>query len=269
MGSVLAKAAAVSVGVQWTMFVPSALFKTEKFYDLVGGSTFVLIAWLAKSFWAPNALNPTLRQQVITGLITAWGSRLSLFLFSRIMSAGADSRFNGVRDNPKKLFVFWTIQALWIWLSLSPTLLMHSRTGSPETVAESNSITMQDKIGWALWAVGFFFETVADLQKSAFRSVPSNADKWVDSGLWSISRHPNYFGEILMWSGIYLSCTSVIKDLPSRILTGLASPAFITYLLTRVSGIPILERMSDKKWGNNPAYVAYKRRTAVLVPFLW
>lgn len=268
MGSVLAKAAAVSVGVQWSMYVPSALLKTEKCYDLVGGSTFVLIAWLAKNVWSPTAANPTLRQQVITWLITAWGSRLSLFLFSRILSSGVDRRFNGVRDNPKRFFVYWTIQALWIWMSLSPTLLMNSRSGE-ESGDSADSITIQDKIGWGIWALGFFFETVADLQKSSFRSNPANDNKWIDSGLWSISRHPNYFGEILMWTGIYVSCTSVIKDLPSRILTGLASPAFITYLLTRVSGIPLLERMADKKWGNNPAYVAFKRRTAVLVPFLW
>jgi len=185
MGSVLAKAAAVSLGVQWGMYVPSALFKTEKFYDLVGGSTFVLISWLAKNLWSPTAGgNPTLRQQVITWLITAWGSRLSLFLFSRIMSSGADRRFNGVRDNPKKLFVYWTIQALWIWMSLSPALLMNSRSGieGGDSADVDNIITIQDKIGWGIWGLGFFFETVADLQKSYFRSNPANAEKWIDTG---------------------------------------------------------------------------------------
>lgn len=280
----LTKAAVVALGTQWALYVPSALLKTEKFYDLSGGSTFVLLAWLAKK-WSRTHPRPHLRQKVITWMVTAWGARLSSYLFLRVLSSGADRRFNGVRDNPRRLFVYWTLQAVWIFVSMLPTLLMHEKSKrvtafnlleSPSSssredssVSSPSKSTLQDYLGWSIWLLGFFLEALADHQKAKFRATTSNSHGWIDSGLWRVSRHPNYLGEILMWFGIWLSATSAFsRDAPS-LLASLSSPLFVTYLLTRVSGVPLLERYADKRWGSDPAYLAFKRRTAVLIPFVW
>lgn len=117
-----------------------------------------------------------------------------------------------------------------------------------------------------MWVFGFLFEVIADHQKSRFKSNPDNAGKFINEGLWSLSRHPNYFGEILMWSGLYLSSTSVLKGWEH---ISVISPVLLSYLLTRVSGIPLLEKAGMKKWGDQPDYQEYIKNTAKLIPYIW
>ncbi|XP_064614376.1 uncharacterized protein LOC135478042 [Liolophura sinensis] len=255
MGSSFSKAAALDFGIQWGCWVVAAALKTEKFYDLAGSSTFFLLAYQTLQ-WSRTQ---HLRQKVQSGMVMTWAVRLGLYLFSRILKDGSDSRFNYVRDQSAKFLLYWTIQGVWVYITLLPTLILNAeRSDRP--------LGKRDYLGWAIWTLGFLIETVADYQKSCFKADPANKGQFIQSGLWSISRHPNYFGEILVWTGLYLSASSVMSGLQ---YASVISPLFVTFLLTKVSGIPLLERAAEKRWGHQPIYQDYVRKTAVLVPYIW
>jgi len=255
MGSIIGKCALLDFGIQWGLFVVAAALKTEKFYDLAGSSTFILLAvqslqW-GKTFYT--------RQKIQTGCVAIWALRLGLYLFGRILKDGTDSRFNKIRGDPKAFFIAWTLQGMWVFLTLLPTLLLNAKR-------QDQALTPRDYTGWGLWTVGFLFEALADFQKSQFKADPANAGQFINTGLWGISRHPNYFGEILIWSGLYLSATSVLRGWE---LASVVSPLFVTFLLTKVSGIPMLERAGLQRWGADPNYQRHLKETALLVPFIW
>ncbi|TNM86773.1 uncharacterized protein si:ch211-210c8.6 [Takifugu flavidus] len=253
MGSTLLKCAATDVGIQWAGWALAAALKTEKFYDLAGSGTFILLAHLSRMWGGANHI----RQKVQTGLVTAWGLRLGTFLFLRILKDGHDRRFNNVRDSPGTFFVYWTVQAMWVFMTLLPTLLLNSeRRDVP--------LGTRDYVGWALWGFGFATEAIADQQKWIFKSDPNNAGKFIQSGLWAYSRHPNYLGEILQWSGLWLSASSVMAG-PQYL--SVASPLFVWFLLRYVSGIPMLEKQALRKWGSDPAFQHYTKNTPLLWPF--
>ncbi|KAM9752935.1 uncharacterized protein ACNS7B_009235 [Menidia menidia] len=253
MGSTLVKCAATDLGIQWAGWALAAAFKTEKFYDLAGSGTFILLAHLSRIWGGARHT----RQKVQTGLVTAWGLRLGTFLFMRIMKDGHDRRFNNVRDSPGTFFVYWTIQALWVFGTLLPTLMLNSEKRYVPLGA-------RDYIGWTIWGLGFATEAIADQQKWNFKRDPDNAGKFIQSGLWGYSRHPNYFGEILQWSGLWLSASSVMEG-PQYL--SVASPLFVWFLLRYVSGIPILEKQAMKKWGSDPAFQEYVKNTPLLWPW--
>jgi steroid 5-alpha reductase family enzyme len=117
-------------------------------------------------------------------------------------------------------------------------------------------------VGFVVWLIGIGIEALADQQKSAFRADPANKGKFIQSGLWAWSRHPNYFGEIVLWVGVAIIAFPVLSGWQ---LVTLVSPLFVILLLTRVSGIPMLEKRADERWGGQPDYEAYKERTPVLV----
>ena len=251
----LVKAAVIDVGIQWGLWAVASLLKTEKFYDLAGSSTFFLLAWLTLK-WSGTFYT---RQVAQTSCVSVWAIRLGTYLFMRIMKDGQDRRFNKVRDKPLMFMVYWTIQAVWIWITLLPSMMLNSKK-------KDAPLGTRDYTGWALWAAGFFIEALADRQKSVFKSDAENAGKWIQTGLWGLSRHPNYLGEILIWAGLFLPASSVLEG---KEFLSVISPMFATFLLTKVSGIPILERQADKKWGHLTAYQDYKRNTAVLIPYIW
>lgn len=253
--SVYTKAAVIDFGIQWSLWAVASLLKTEKFFDLAGSSTFVYLVW-QMMFWA-GRFYP--RQVIQSACITIWGTRLGLFLFTRVIREGGDSRFKKVRDNPSRLFIFWTAQAVWVYFTLLPTLILHSsRNNRP--------LHWKDYVGWSLWAVGFCIQIVADYQKTQFRSDPLNHKKFLISGLWSICRYPNYFGEILMWFGLFLPASSVMYGWQ---FLSIASPAFVALLLTKVSGIPLQEAQAKRRWSSDQAFLAYKSKTAKLIPGIW
>ena len=176
------------------------------------------------------------------------------------MRDGGDSRFDEVKTKPGMFLAYWTIQGLWVWVTALPMFLV-------------NAVTKQSPLNWgdyaslALWIVGFITETTADVQKFVFKNDPANKGRFISTGLWSLSRHPNYFGEMLMWWGVAGVAVSM-NATPGISAAALASPIFVTFLLTKVSGVPILEKSADERWGNEKAYQEYKRNTPCVVPKL-
>ena len=163
-----------------------------------------------------------------------------------------------MRSNFKAFGRFWVLQAVTVWVVMLPVVL---------TLFKANESALFGKlsaIGVLVWALGLSIETVADLQKFEFSAEPKNAGKWIETGLWQYARHPNYFGEILVWIGVYIFTLSVLSGW--EVIIAAVSPLFITVLLLKVSGVPILEKSADKRWGKQPAYQAYKKRTNVIVP---
>ncbi|KAF6029296.1 hypothetical protein EB796_012396 [Bugula neritina] len=162
-------------------------------------------------------------------LSKAGASRLGLFLFTRILADGRDRRFNKIKEDPKRFFVAWFLQGVWVFTNILPTLIQNSKSVDVP-------IGKKEYLGWSSWFVGFLIQIVADHQKSVFRANPANADKFISTGLWRLSRHPNYFGEILMWFGLYLSAFDTLKGYDHL---AVISPLFSTFILTKVFFIRI------------------------------
>ena len=185
--------------------------------------------------------------------IILWGLRLAFYLFKRIITMGKDSRFDGRRENVVSFAMFWILQAVAIIIIMLPVLAI---------IENSTKFFIVTIFGLCLWGIGFIMEIIADKQKSDFKKY--NKKKFISTGLWSLSRYPNYFGESLLWWGIFIACTPYFT-LPYY--ATIISPIFITFLLLKVSGIPLLEESSTKKYGSDPAYQNYKKNTNLLFPF--
>ena len=183
--------------------------------------------------------------------------RLGSFLFRRISSDGSDSRFDRIKPDPKRFLFTWTLQGLWVVMTASCGL-------AAITASTDASLGPVGWLGLLLWVTGFAIEVVADNQKRRFRA-EHGSERFIDTGLWRLSRHPNYFGEITVWAGVALIA---LPALSGWSLLTLVSPVFVFVLLTRVSGIPMLEKKGAKRWGDDPAYARYCRETPMLVPFL-
>ena len=192
-------------------------------------------------------------------LVLIWAARLGTFLFRRVKKAGKDDRFDDIKPSFLRFLNVWTIQGLWITLTLAAALIAI-------TSSYRKGIDVFAIVGLLIWILGFAFEVVADLQKSRFNADPANKGKFINTGLWSRSRHPNYFGEIVLWVGIAIIALPVLRGWQ---WVALISPLFVTLLLTKVSGIPLLEKKADKKWGGQEEYEAYKKKTPILIPKLW
>ena len=246
--------ATVGFLIHWLVFIPSYLFKTEKYYDITG--TIAYLVMTALSVFSADELN--LRSQVVALLIVVWALRLGLFLFVRVFQVGEDKRFHEVKKSFLRFLVWFSMSALWVFLTTANAL----------TLILNNHPLIDDGyflFGLMIWLIGFAFEVTADEQKRRFRNNPNNKGQFIRTGLWSISRHPNYFGEILIWVGMAIISFPVLSGWQYATLM---SPLFVTLLLTRVSGINLLEAGSDKKWGDMRSYQQYKQRTSVLVPFI-
>ena len=249
---VFALCVALAFVVQWAAFVPAWAWRTERWFDLVGSGTFLTVILLAVS--ARGA--PDLRSLAIAAMVAIWAVRLGAFLVARIRRQGFDRRFDRIKQDPARFFLAWTLQGLWVSLTLSAAL-------GAVTAATAVPLGWLAAAGIALWGVGFIVEVTADAQKRRFRLQPENADRFIATGLWARCRHPNYLGEILLWTGV---AVTAFPALDGWRYLALVSPVFVWLLLTRVSGIPLLEAQADRKWGADPAYRAYKARTPVLVP---
>ena len=249
---VFALCAALAFVINWLVFIPSALMKTERYYDLVGGISYVTVIVVAVLLSGELDLRATL----VATMVMVWSLRLATFLFQRISKAGSDSRFDDIKNRPQRFFMAWTLQGLWVLLTSAAALAVI--TGGVREPLGPVGIA-----GIALWSFGILIEIIADRQKSKFKDDPDNEGKFINVGLWAWSRHPNYFGEILLWTGMAIVAVPVLQGWQWATLI---SPVFVALLLTKVSGIPALEEKADKRWGGQHDYEAYKRSTPVLIP---
>ncbi len=248
---VFALCAAIAFAINWIAFVPAALAKTEHYYDLVGGVTYISVTLVALLLSG----DLDIRAMLVGAMVMVWALRLASFLFLRISKAGKDGRFDDIKTHPPSFLMAWTVQALWVLLTAAAALAVI--TGGVQKPLGIVGIA-----GLAIWTIGMLIEVVADRQKSAFRRDPANSGRFINSGLWAWSRHPNYFGEIMLWTGMAVVALPVLDGW--RFVT-LISPVFVAFLLIRVSGIPLLEKRADEKWGGQEDYESYKRRTPVLM----
>ena len=236
--------------VQWLVFLPSYIARTEHFFDLTGSLTYLSVVGLAL------VLNPAdTRGHIVAILVAIWAVRLGSFLFMRVRAAGSDGRFDKLKHSFPAFLLTWTLQGLWVSLSLAAGLV----------VLTSHTQVALD--GWALfgvliWLGGFALEVIADRQKSAFKADPANEDAFIRSGLWAWSRHPNYLGEILLWFGIFVISVPVLTGWQ---WVAAISPVFVFCLLTFISGVPLLESRGRRKWGSDPAYQEYLATTPKLL----
>jgi steroid 5-alpha reductase family enzyme len=238
--------------IQWLAFIPAYLQQTEKFYDLTGSLTYIAITILAFIF-SPGI---DLRATLLLVLVLIWAGRLGTFLFRRVRKAGKDDRFDEIKPNFFRFLNAWTIQALWITFTAAAAHIAI-------TTEYRKELDFFAIAGMLVWLLGFAFEVIADAQKSRFNAEPKNKGKFIQTGLWSRTRHPNYFGEIVLWIGILIIALPVLQGWQ---WVALISPVFVTLLLTRVSGVPLLEKKADKKWGGQVDYETYKMNTPVLIP---
>lgn len=242
----------IAVVLNWLVFIPSNAVKSEHYFDLTGTITYLSVIGAAMYF-TPNL---SLRAKIAGLMVAVWALRLGIFLYTRIQRTGQDDRFDKIKVDPMRFFIVWTIQALWVLLTAACALVII--TGSV-----GKEIGIVGFIGIGMWVVGFVIEVIADRQKTAFKKDKSNKGKFISSGLWSWSRHPNYFGEILLWTGMAVLALPVLHGWQ---YVTLVSPVFVFMLLTKISGIPQLASKGQKKWGDDSSYQKYIKSTSLLVP---
>lgn len=242
---------AIALAVNGAFFAFAAARRTDVVTDLSYSLTFALLAVV---LLFAGAAEPV--QLVASLLVVVWAARLGIYLFRRIMRTKVDHRFDGMRDQPLRFARFWLLQAITVAVVMLPVSYLLDQDDPPGLGAWSIA-------GAAVWLVGLLIEAVADAQKAAFRAKEENRGRFVASGLWRYSRHPNYFGEMLVWWGLFLYVVPVLHGAAFALVVG---PVFITLLLLFVSGIPLLEKSADEKYGSDGAYRDYKRRTSILVP---
>jgi steroid 5-alpha reductase family enzyme len=243
--------------IQWVAFIPAYIFQTEKFFDLTGSITYSSVFIYCIYLTTSGDLN--WGSLVISILVILWAGRLGTFLFTRIAKDGEDKRFRTIKPDIAQFFMTWTLQGMWVSLcSLCAITGIASETG----IIVNNIFY----IGLVMFIGGFAIEIVADQQKTAFRAIPENRNKYITSGLWSRSRHPNYFGEITLWTGVAVMSFSSLSGI--EYLT-LISPIFTYLLLVKISGVRMLEGRGQKTWGNDEEYIAYMKNTPMVMLKFW
>ena len=243
---------ALAFAIQWIGFLFAWILKTERFFDLFGSLTFITVVLVASSL--SNQLDG--RPFAIGVLVVVWAVRLGSFLTLRIYKDGSDRRFDEIKKSFSTFLMTWTLQGLWVSVTMG--------AGMAAILAASQApVSGFPAAGLCLWTVGFLFESIADYQKQEFRKRPRNAGRFITTGFWAWSQHPNYFGEIVLWIGI---AVIAFPALSGWAYVTLVSPVFVWLLLTRISGIPLLDASAEKRWGDDPEFQAYRERTPVLIP---
>jgi len=242
-------------GLQLTGFIPSFYLKSEKYYDLFGGLTFIssILLMLFLKFKIKSDLN--IREIILAISVLFWTIRLSFFLFQRVKRVGKDKRFDNYKFSFSKFLLAWMTQGLWVFICLFPILIVFSSPANDEIIYLA--------FGGLIYLVGMVIEIIADYQKTAHNKLNNKKRKFISSGLWSRSRHPNYFGEFLIWTGITIICFPVFSGFK---YLALITPIFIYFLLNYISGVNLLEERAKEMWGNNPEYVKYFKTTPKFFP---
>ncbi len=230
-------------------FLIACALRRNDVADIAWGLGFVAMSWLAYVLSEQSA-----RSLLVNILVTIWGVRLAWHIARRNLRKPEDSRYAAWRATWTYFYVrsyvqIFLLQGLFLLVILLPVLFIHASASAP--------LGVLDACGVAIWIIGFFFESVGDHQLKTFLKDPANKGKIMDQGLWAYSRHPNYFGEVTQWWGIFLCAVSV----PFGYIT-IVSPVLITLLILFVSGVPMLE----KKYTGRPDFEGYKKRTSMFVP---
>ena len=242
----------VAFVLQWLFFSHAWAQRSEGLFDLVGSITYITLVWLVLFLTVVDT-----RSLLLASLITVWALRLGPFLYLRIKQAGEDQRFRFIKTSFPTFLMTWTIQGAWVFITASCALAAMSST-------QRIDLDLYSYIGLGLFVFGFAIEVMADQQKSNFKKNPDNANQFICTGLWAWSRHPNYFGEIVLWCGIAMLA---YPNLQGWQIVTLISPLWVVFQLTQISGVKMLERRAEKQWGQDPEYQAYKRSTPALL--LW
>jgi len=238
---------------QWLAFIIAFSLKTEKFYDLTGSLTYITLT-TAAVLLVPQMDD---RAALLLVLVIVWAARLGTFLFNRVLKAGKDDRFDEIKVSFGRFLLTWTLQGLWV-------------TFTAAAAWGAITSTVRQPLGWfaiaglVVWFIGFFFEVLSDAQKNAFKADPGNKGGFISTGLWAWSRHPNYFGEIVIWIGVALIALPALRGWT---LLTLISPLWVVVQLTLISGIPMLEKKAEDRWGDREDYQTYKKNTPVLIPW--
>ena len=242
---------AIGFILHWAIFIPSYAFQTEHYFDLTGSLSYITTVIVAM------VLNPSLdiRDLIICAMILVWAVRLGSFLFWRIKKDGQDKRFIVMKTKFTWFLLTWTLGGLWVLVTMAAGLAALTSNTTVE-------LGILGYVGITLWLFGFAVEVIADNQKRQFKKDPNNRDRFITSGLWSWSQHPNYFGEITLWLGLALLTYPVLSGWQ---LVTLISPIFVYLLLTRLSGIPTLDRLAKEKWSSDSDYKAYVEATSKLM----
>ncbi|BDZ42011.1 hypothetical protein GCM10025865_13100 [Paraoerskovia sediminicola] len=225
---VFALAAAAAFVIQWIVFVPSYLRGTERFYDLTGSLTYIVVTVGVMVLSGADDV----RSWVLAAMVVLWAARLGAFLFVRVSRSGGDDRFDELKTSWPRFLVTWTVQGLWVTLTAAAAWVAITAESRP-------AFDWLAWVGVALWVLGLGVEAVADAQKSRFKADPANEGRFIRTGLWSRSRHPNYFGEIVLWVGVAVVAAPAFVGWQ---WVAIISPVFVTLLLLRVSGIPCWRR---------------------------
>ena len=253
---IFAWCAIISFGVQWVAFIPAWKNHSEHFFDLTGSLTYLTVTIFA----ALTIPSLDLRATLLTFMVGFWAVRLGTFLYTRVKSVGADTRFDVMKYDFFWFLMTWTLQGLWVFLTSAAAL-------AAVTAAGQEKFSVLGIAGLSIWIIGFVIEITADEQKRRFRNEINdqgnqvNRGTFIRSGLWKYSRHPNYFGEITLWIGIAVIALPVLSGWT---FVTLVSPVFVYLLLSKISGIPMLEASANKRWGDNPEYQRYKKETPVI-----
>jgi steroid 5-alpha reductase family enzyme len=240
----------IALGINLTIFLVAFKLQTDKLTDVSYALTFIVLTLFTLFSHSISTV-----KVVGAGMVCLWGLRLGSFLLYRIRKTGKDRRFDEMRGNFKQFLQFWVLQGVSAWIILIPLVVL---------LASKNTIvSIVGVLGAMLWLFGLVVEAIADWQKYHFNTNPTNKGTWIDQGIWKYSRHPNYFGEICVWVGLYIFAVPSLTT--GQVVLAIVSPLFITSLLLFVSGIPKLEQSADERWGDNKDYQEYKRRTSLLV----
>jgi steroid 5-alpha reductase family enzyme len=244
---------AVALGFNIVLFIPAFLYKTDRLTDISYALTFIILAvvGLAQSNREPAHI-------VLFFAVLVWALRLGGFLLVRIWNMKRDKRFDEMRGNFWLFLRFWVLQGSTVFVVMLASLLFWR-----QRAIEPSYLSI---FGMMIFAVGLSLEAIADGQKYEFNQDPKNKGKWIETGVWSISRHPNYLGEMMVWAGLYIYVFDELAT--SERIAGLLSPLYIIGLLLFVSGIPILEKSADVRWGKDKNYRAYKQRVPRLLPVI-
>ena len=244
--------ASIGFLLHWIVFVPSFIFQTEHYFDLTGSISYIVTVTVAA------VMHPSLdlRGLIICILVSIWAARLGSFLFMRVKRAGKDRRFDEMKKRFWRYLLTFTLGGAWVFITMAAGL-------AAITSMSQRPLGIWLAIGMLLWLVGFTIEVIADQQKTKFRKNPDNAEEFITTGLWGYSRHPNYFGEIVLWLGIGIIA---LPTLVGWQYMTLISPIFVIFLLVKISGVRLLEEGGQKRWGADPAYQQYVATTSMIIP---